>query len=176
MFRKNAFGLLILVILVISLVGCAGATIPVPEDTKAPHPVESAASEASNGIHTKMVLSDLPELNEPVDLVFTVSTTYDAAPKTNITITLPDDAVVVDGEREWVGDLFPNEPKIIKLTIKFTTLGDKMIKGVAFCEWGPEDVGGDYSAIYFHITEDGGFEGWEFDGTKIPPKAVEEND
>ena len=153
MFKKNAFSFLVLVIVVTTLAGCA-------KSTTAP----------STPIQTKMVLSDLPEINEPVDLIFTVSVHQSDAPNTKAVITLPDDTVVVDGELEWNFDLLANESKTFTLTIMFTTLGNKKIRGGARCEKGPNDVMGDASAIFFHITEEGGFEGMKY----VPVETVKE--
>lgn len=164
MFRKNAFRLLILVVLVISLTGCAGATTPVSENTKEPHPIESAASAPSTPITTKMVLSDLPEINEPVDLIFTASVNQWDAPNTKAVVTLPEDAVLIDGELEWGFDLLADESKTFTLTIMFTTLGNKMIEGYARCEKETDIVWGDSAAVFFHITENGSFEGWPPNG------------
>ncbi len=140
--------------------------VPTAEGEAAP--IESAPSSASTPIFTHMTLSKAPRLNEPALLTLVVTAAADA-PNTTATITLPPQAVVMEGELSWTGDLTPQEPITLSVTIQFVEEGNMMLEGKALSPQPTGDVWGDASYLYLYITETAGYEGYATDGA--PPRA-----
>jgi len=174
MLQKNIIFRFIVMAAMLIAAGCADSIPVIPEETEAGNqPIESAPSDTSTPITTHMILSGLPNLNEPVELSFVASTVKDAK-GTEIEIILPEDAVLISGELHWSGNLLVDQPKTIKATIEFTALGNKQIMGKALSTMDNGDVWGDAAYIYFHITENGSFEGFESGDTRDINDASQE--
>ncbi|MBN1305661.1 MAG: hypothetical protein JXA13_14580 [Anaerolineales bacterium] len=135
--------------------------------------VTASPSDGSTPITTSLTLSRLPGLNDPVELVFNAETVFEA-PGTVIEITLPEDAELAEGHLTWTGNLLPDHPVTIRATIRFTTLGNKEIKGAALCATENGDVWGEASYIYFHILEEGSFEGYTTPDARISTETGSE--
>jgi len=142
------------------LSGCTAAP-PQPPMSTSPtaQNLVSQPSDGSTPITTSMTLMGLPGLNETVELVFVASTVIDA-PGTEIEIQLPEDASLVSGDLRWTGDLLADQPVTVNALVQFTSYGNKELVGKALSEMENGDVWGDASYIYFHITENGTFEGY----------------
>jgi hypothetical protein len=147
-------------------------TSPVSSQPKAPEqPIESAPSNASTPITAHLTLAKAPGLNEPVQLTFTFSSVLEA-PGTMATITLPGGAVLVEGSLTWTGDLKPNEPQMLQVTIMFVREGNWTIEAKALHEVGNGDVWGDAAYIYLNVSETTGQLG--FPTEPPPPSSGEE--
>lgn len=173
--NKKFFQALLLVIVLSILTSCAstpstGLNTPKPEN----QPIESAPSNGSTPITTHMTLSGLPVLNESVDITL-VTTTVRDAPGTEINLLLPEDAKLLEGELHWSGDLLVDQPVTIKATIQFTTLGNKEIIGKALSTVDNGDTWGDAAHIYFHITDDGSYEGFSTQEDKDSTDSTQNN-
>ena len=152
---------LVIIITVIAAASCVNQTPITPDNTETiKQPITSAPSDTHTPIMTSLALSKLPELNEVVDLTLTISTATDA-PGTKAEIVLPKDAELTAGELTWSGDLAIDDPIILNASVRFTALGDKELVGKASSEMNNGDVWGDTAYIYIHITEEGGFIGYE---------------
>jgi hypothetical protein len=126
-----------------------------PEQPEGSGPVESAPSNPSTPITVRLTLSKAPRLNEQADLTFIINSALEA-PGTTATITLPDGAVLVDGDLGWSGDLVPEQPQTLQATIMFEREGNWAIEGKALCPLDNGDVWGDAAYIYLNVTEEAG--------------------
>jgi hypothetical protein len=184
--RAMAIGVLIVVISALA-VGCDStaaisteAAPPQPEtsETAEPEqpetsgPVESAPSSPSTPISTHLILSKAPRLNEQADLTFTVTSIVEA-PGTTAAISLPEGAVLVEGDLEWSGDLVPEQPQTLQATIMFVREGNWIIEAKALCPLDNGDVWGDAAYIYLYVSEEEGHAGFS-DEPSIPRDALGE--
>jgi hypothetical protein len=115
--------------------------------------IQSAPSNTSTPITTRMQLSKAPLLNETVALTLTVSSALDA-PDTTAAILLPRGATRVSGELEWIGNLKANEPRNLYATIKFSQEGNWTLEGRALHQLKGGDSWGDAARIYLHVSQD----------------------
>jgi hypothetical protein len=116
-------------------------------------PIESAPSAPSTPIRVKLILSTAPRLNEQAELTVIITSTQNA-PQTRVTITLPADTNLIDGNLEWVGDLVMNKPQTLTAKLRFTTEGNKTIEAKALCDVGEGAVWGDAAYIYLYTSKD----------------------
>jgi len=138
--------------------------------TETPEAVESAPSDGSTPITVRLILSQVPQLNEPADLTFTVSSVLDA-PGTTASILLPEGAVLIDGDLEWAGDLAADEPLILRASIKFVNEGNWTIEAKALRALESGDVWGDAAYVYLYVSEEAGHVGFS---TEPPPRSSDE--
>ena len=182
--RFIVLGALTVIASLLVLVGCVRAPTTSPA-TALPHtevpktgypstdtegPVESAPSDGSTPITVRLILSKAPKLGEPVDLTFIVSSILDA-PGATATILLPDGAIVMDGDLEWVGDLGAKEPLTLRASMKFVDEGNWTIEAKALRELETGDVWGDAAYIYLYVTEEAGHVGFS---TETPPRSSDQ--
>jgi hypothetical protein len=173
------------VVSALAVVGCGSATAIIPEvaspqpeasetvesappeQPEASGPIESAPSEPSTPITVRLILSKAPRLNEQAELTFIIASVSEA-PGTTATITLPEGAVLVEGDLEWSGDLVAEQPQTLQVTIMFVSEGNWTIEAKALRPLDNGDVWGDAAYIYLYVSEEVGHAGFS---TEPPPSS-----
>jgi hypothetical protein len=131
------------------------------------HTIESAQSNTSTPIGTHLWLASLPQLNEPVEIVLTISSFLDA-PDTEAIIILPQGVQLIKGDLHWRGDLQTDTVKTLKAQIVFTTEGNITLEGKALRSLGNGDSWGDSAFIYLYVSESFSQTGFITKSTPIP--------
>jgi hypothetical protein len=132
--------LLFLVMIAMLLAGCTG-TSPVVQKTgaAAPTPAATALPTRDPNIVPDMkidtvMLGENPRDPGGIAMVLSLQPNVDA-PNTNVTITMPSDAVILTGSQAWAGDLKADQGLYLNLTIQIDALskpGEIKIESVSY--------------------------------------------
>jgi hypothetical protein len=124
----------------------------------------SAMGESNNvpasPLQLDLALQKLPELGEEVLLTATIHSIHDTL-DAHAQITLPEGAMLVDGNLAWQGDLKAEIPVHLEAVIIFTEEGDWTIRADTQKIIDELNSMGDTEHIYLHVSVEGSHYGFE---------------
>ena len=137
---------------------CGIVALPPEQTLKANIYGKSVSSGPKTPITVQLMVTELPKLYEPTEVIWTINTVADA-PNTLASILLPDDAVLISGITNWRGDLYADQSISFSAVISFQKEGRKVIRAWAKHTVDEENSWGDMDAIYLNVRSDRSFEG-----------------
>lgn len=151
-------------------------TIPSPQPTAGSNRATTSPPATVEGSHnsgepitpitTQLYMSQIPALQEQVELTFIISASQDAE-VIDANLNLPDGAALISGETSWQGALNAGQSYTMAAAIEFQQAGNWTIEGKALSPQGDNNIWGDASYIYVYVAEEGSHLGFETDSNLI---------
>jgi hypothetical protein len=107
-------------------------------------------ADSKTPITVRLTMQELPKLGEATELTCLVTAASDA-PNTVASITLPSDALVTAGIVHWEGALYAGQSVSFSATIKFQTIGRKIVRANARYVIDKDNSWGDLDTIYLNV-------------------------
>ena len=126
-----------------------GRVTEAPPDIKTP---------PSTPLQVRLLASKAPALDEPV-MVTLQAHAFESAPKTALSIRLPEGAAVLEGSTEEIADLEAGQTHELTVVAALTKLGEQTIAGTASRTVSEDDVWGDEDALFLTVEQERGFVG-----------------
>jgi len=112
--------------------------------------IKQALEEPSTTIQVSISIDKIPKVNESTILQFDIVSIY-YAEDTKVQIDLPSDAVVINGDITWKGNLLANQAHKMSLEILFETEGKKKITCTATKIFDESNSWGDLKSLFLTV-------------------------
>lgn len=154
MFKSSIKKIIWLIAIILVSYGCVGKEDKILV-TQTPQidqwvPVDTDLADGTSPIEVRLVLSEVPKLNESVDVTMMIFSKVDS-PGTIASINLPDSAELLDGNPAWQGDLQAKVPVFLGARLRFIKEGDWVIDGTAQRCFGEGEDWGDTARVSLHV-------------------------